>query len=224
MFPCGRGAFRPDAPIVARPGLSLGGIGRAHAVVFSGVCSEPAAKSPGSASGEAAAPSEEVEAQPAPAAPVLVGGEPAIWISPELVRILPSFAPNESAERIYKIIRDRSIQDLKMSIVEAGGSSELRIGQRLVMSVTKADAAVSVGLAREVGREYGKDMEAADPERTAAIQPATLMRSSVYALISTIALAAMLWLIGNFTTAPKPSPEISLAGFPARPKGAAGYR
>src|SRR5512135_289547 len=160
---------------------------------------EPAAKGPGSASGEAAAPSEEVDAQPAPAAPVLVGGEPAIWILSGIGPYTPEVRAERISGRLYKIIHDQSIQDMKVSVVEAGGSSELRIGQRLVMAVTKADAA-AVGITRErLAREYGKDIEAAVRNERLRYTPEVLIRSSVYALISTIALAAMLWLIGNLS-------------------------
>jgi len=160
---------------------------------------EPATKGPGSASGGAAAPSEEVEAQPAPAAPVLVGGEPAIWVLTGIGPYTPEVRAERISGRLYKIIHDQSIQDTKVSVVEAGGASELRIGQRLVMAVTKADAA-TVGLARErLAREYAKDIEAAVRNERLRYTPAVLIRSSIYALISTIALAAMLWLMGNLS-------------------------
>ncbi len=160
---------------------------------------EPEAKGTGSASGEAAAPSGDVEAENPPAAPVLVGGEPAIWIVIGIGPYTPELRAERISERIRAIIRDRSIQDLKISIVEAGGSSELRIGQRLVMNVTRADVA-AVGIPRlRIAQAYARDLENAIRTERLRYEPATLVRSSVYALLSTLALVGVLWLIGRFT-------------------------
>jgi small-conductance mechanosensitive channel len=160
---------------------------------------EPAAKENGPAPGEAGAPSGDVEAGGAPAAPVLVGGEPAIWIITGIGPYTPEFRAERISERLRAIIRDRSIQDLKVTVVEVAGSSELRIGQRLVMVVTKADAAAA-GLPRaRIAKEYAKDVENAVRNERLRYEPATLVRSSVYAILSTLALVGVLWLIGRFS-------------------------
>jgi small-conductance mechanosensitive channel len=160
---------------------------------------QPVETGAGPASGEAGAPSGDVEAGGTPAAPVLVGGEPAIWIITGIGPYTPEFRAERVSERLRAIIRDRSIQDLKVTVVEVAGSSELRIGQRLVMVVTKADAAAA-GIPRaRIAKEYAKDVENAVRNERLRYEPATLVRSSVYAILSTLALVGVLWLIGRFS-------------------------
>ena len=160
---------------------------------------QPAATGTGSAPAEAAAPSGDVEAEAPPAAPVLVGGEPAIWIISGIGPYTPEFRAERISQRLRAIIRDRSIQDLKVIVVEVAGSSELRIGQRLVMGVTKADAAAA-GIPRSrIAQEYAKDLEIAVRNERLRYAPATLVRSSIYAIVSTIALVAVLWLTGRLS-------------------------
>ena len=160
---------------------------------------QPESKAAGSTAGEAETQVGEGEVENPPAAPVLVGGEPAIWIVTGVGPYTPEFRAERISERIRTIIRDRSIQDLKISIVETGGSSELRIGQRLVMSVTRGDSAV-VGIPRSrIAQAYARDLENAIRSERGRYEPATLVRSSVYALLSTLALVGVLWLIGRFT-------------------------
>ena len=158
-----------------------------------------AATGTGSASGEAATPSGDVEAEGPPAAPVLVGGEPAIWIITGIGPYTPEFRAERISKRLRAIIRDRSIQDLKVTVVEVAGSSELRVDQRLVMIITKADAAAA-GIPRaRIAKEYAKDVENAVRNERLRYTPAALVRSSIYAIVSTIALVAMLWLIGRLS-------------------------
>jgi small-conductance mechanosensitive channel len=160
---------------------------------------QPESKAAGSTAGEAATPSGETEEVNPAAAPVLVGGEPAIWIVAGIGPYTPEFRAERISDRIRAIIRDRSTQDLKISIVEAGNSTELRIGQRLVMNVTRSDSA-TVGIPRvRIAQAYARDLENAIRAERLRYEPATLVRSSVYALLSTLALVGLLWLIGRFT-------------------------
>jgi small-conductance mechanosensitive channel len=152
-----------------------------------------------SPSGESGTASEGVVETLPSAAPVLVGGEPAVWIVAGIGPYTPEWRAERISERIRGVVRDRSIQDLKITITEIAGSTELRIGHRLVMSVTKADAEV-LGIPRaRIAKEYAKDLEGAIRNERLRYEPATLVRSSIYAVLSTIALAAMLWLIGNLS-------------------------
>jgi small-conductance mechanosensitive channel len=129
----------------------------------------------------------------------MVGGEPAIWIVTGIGPYTPEYRAQRISERIRAIVRDRSIQDLKVLIVEVGGSSELRIGQRLVMGVTKADAA-AIGIPRtRIAQAYARDLESAIRNERLRYAPATLVRSSVYAILSTLALVAVLWLTGRLS-------------------------
>jgi len=160
---------------------------------------EPAAKGTDSAFAEAAAPSGDVEAERALSAPVLVGGEPAIWIMAGVGPYTPEYRAERIGERLHAIIHDRSIQDLKVAVVEAAGFTELRIGQRLVMAVTKADAAAA-GIPRGLlTQEYARELESAIRNERLRYTPAALMRSSIYAVVSTITLVGILWLIGKFS-------------------------
>lgn len=73
-------------------------------------------------------------------APVLLGGEPVVWI---LARVGP-WTTEQRAERVTErleaIVHDRAVQDPAVTVVDVKGSSELRIGGQLLMVVTENDA------------------------------------------------------------------------------------
>ncbi len=155
------------------------------------------AKDTSSATGAAATSSGDIEAERASAAPVLVGGEPAIWIIAGIGPYTPESRAQRISERLSAIIRDRSIQDLKVTMVEVEGSLELRIGPRLVMVVTKKDAEAA-GVAQErVAQEYARQLETAIQNERLRRAPATLIRSGIYAAVATVVLMSILWLVGR---------------------------
>ena len=92
------------------------------------------------ASEQHAATVEREEGERPPAAQVVVGGEPIISIVASVGAYTPEQRAQRIGERLRTIIRDRSIPDLHIDIVESEGSSELRIGRQLVMVVTKPRA------------------------------------------------------------------------------------
>ncbi len=157
-------------------------------------------KDTGSEQRGAGATSAEDQAELAPsAAPVLVGGEPAIWIIAGIGPYGPEFRAQRIGERLDAIIRDRSLQDLNITIVEAAGSLELRIGPRLVMAVTKKDGEAA-GIAQDrVAQEYARQLETAIRNERLRRAPATLIRSGIYTAVATVVLVAILWLVGRLS-------------------------
>ena len=85
-----------------------------------------------------------------------------------------------------------------MTVTEADGSSELRIGPRLLMVVTQRDAA-SIGVSRVgMATQFARDIETAVRAERMRYEPGTLARSGIYGLVATIAFALLLWIISRF--------------------------
>jgi small-conductance mechanosensitive channel len=128
-------------------------------------------------------------------APVLLGGEPVVWI---LARVGP-WTTEERAERarqrLETIVHDRTVQDPHVTVLDVQGSAELRIAQRLLMVVTRKDAEAAGLAARLVANEYAGRIEAAIRAERLRYAPATLLRSAGYAAAATLALVAGLWLV-----------------------------
>jgi hypothetical protein len=68
---------------------------------------------------------------PAPA-PVLVEGETVLWITAGTGQYSPQFRAGRIAGRLEEIVHDRCISDPTVTITEGEGSSELRVGPRLL--------------------------------------------------------------------------------------------
>ena len=84
-------------------------------------------------------------------------------------------------------------------MTEVDGSSELRIGPRLLMAVTQQDAA-RVGVSRAgLAAQFAGEIETAIRAERLRYEPGTLVRSAIYGLVATIALALLLWIIGRLT-------------------------
>ena len=71
-------------------------------------------------------------------APVLVGGEPIIWVSTGAGPYTPQFRANRIGQRLQEVIRDRSLQDPTVTVAESDSSSELRAGPHLLMGITRS--------------------------------------------------------------------------------------
>jgi small-conductance mechanosensitive channel len=135
------------------------------------------------------------------AAPVLVGGDPVIWVTTGIGPYTSQFRADRISQRVHDAVRDRTIHDPTVTVTEAEGSSELRVGPRLLMVVTQQDAR-SVGAARpSIAQQYARELEVAIRSERLRYAPATLVRSGVYGLIATLAMAAAVWLIQRFTRA-----------------------
>ena len=152
----------------------------------------------GSAADPTAAPQPDREAEPV-AAPVLLGGDPIIWIMAGAGPYTPQVRAERISERLKSISRDRSISNPTVTVTETEGSSELRAGTRLLMVVTQQDAR-AIGMARALlAAEYGRELEAAIRSERLRYAPATLMRSGVYGVVATLALVVSIWIVYRIT-------------------------
>jgi small-conductance mechanosensitive channel len=157
------------------------------------------ASQPRSSDTTAAPPEQDPEAESDRAAPVLIGGEPIIWVTTGVGPYTPQFRADRIGQRLHEIVRDRSLRDLSVSVTESEDASELRVGPRLLMIVTQRDAR-NLGAPRAaVAQQYARELESAIRAERLRYAPATLFRSSIYALFATLALAAAAWLIQRLT-------------------------
>ena len=114
----------------------------------------PASPAAAAQTGSTAAAAAQTGAAPDPEsgaatpAPVLIEGEPVLWITAGAGPYTPQFRADRISQRIGEVVRDRSLRDPSVTVVEAGGASELRAGSHLLMAVTARDAA-ALGGARD---------------------------------------------------------------------------
>jgi small-conductance mechanosensitive channel len=141
----------------------------------------------------------QLEAEAEVPAPVLVGGEPIVWVPTGAGSYTPELRAARIADRVYEVVTDPALTDPSVVVVESEGSSELRAGSRLLMVVTPQDAR-RLGAARTtVAQQYARDLEAAIRAERLRRTPGTLLRSTVYGLAATVALALIAWLIQRLT-------------------------
>jgi small-conductance mechanosensitive channel len=144
---------------------------------------------------------QDPEAEADRAAPVLVGGEPVIWVTTGAGPYTPQFRADRISQRLHEAVRDRSLPDPTVIVTETENSSELRAGSRLLMVVTQRDAS-NLGAPRTViAGQYARELEAAIRSERLRYAPAALVRSGIYALLATLALVAVVWLIQRLTRA-----------------------
>jgi small-conductance mechanosensitive channel len=142
---------------------------------------------------------DDPEADEVHPAPVLLGGEPVIWITAGAGPYAPPFRAERIGSRLEDAVHDRTLRDLAVTTTEVEGSSELRAGSHLLMVVTARDAA-SVGIAREtLARQFAHDLEHAIRAERLRYAPAALLRSGVYGLLATLAFCAAFWAIRRMT-------------------------
>ena len=157
-----------------------------------------AAAVPLPAAGQTPAPTaaeQQLAAETEQPAPVVVGGETIIWIPTGVGQYTPAVRATGIASRLEDAIADRSIQDPTVTVTEAEGSSEVRVGPRLLMIVTAQDArrlgAARATLAQHVAQEFEKAIRNERLRRA----PGALIRSGFYGLGATIVFAIVAWLI-----------------------------
>ncbi len=144
------------------------------------------------------APAQDSEAENV-AAPVLLGGDPIVWIMAGAGPYTQQVRAERISQRLESIARDRSISNPSVTVTENEGSSEIRAGTRLLMVVTQQDAR-ALGTARaSLAAEYARQLEAAIRSERLRYAPATLMRSGVYGVVATLALALGIWIVFNVT-------------------------
>ena len=143
----------------------------------------------------AVAPGSGGELEPGRSVPVLLGGEPVIWIAAGVGQYTPEARAARITERLYEIVHDGSIHDPAVSIVDAPGSSELRVQGRLLMVVTDHDARI-MGMARAVlAEEAARDLGAAIRAERLRYAPAKLVQGAWQAGLALLFLVAALWLL-----------------------------
>ena len=147
-----------------------------------------------------ASPARDLEAEEPRPAPVLLGGEPVLWITAGSGPYTPEFRANRTSNRLAEAIRDRALRDPTVSVVEIEGASELRAGSHLLIVVTARDAA-SLGVPRTtLAQQYARMLEEAIREERLRYAPGTLVRSGIYGLVATLLFAGVAWAIVRLTT------------------------
>jgi small-conductance mechanosensitive channel len=132
-------------------------------------------------------------------APVVIGGEAIIYIPVGAGHYTPAIRAARIAERIEAAIADRSVANPIVTVVEADGSSEVRMGSHLLMVVTVQDArrlgASRISLAEHVAGEFEKAIRNERLHRA----PGALFRSGLYGLGATFVFALVAWVIVRST-------------------------
>ena len=158
---------------------------------------------PPAAPGKQADPEAETE-QPAP---VLIEGEPILWITAGAAGYSTQFRAGRITERLEAVIHDRSLRDPSVSVVEADGSSELHAGPHLLMVITPRDAA-AIGAARvSVAQQYARILENTIRQERLRYSPGTLLRSGAVGAVATLAFLIVLWGVLRITGALRRSLE-----------------
>ena len=171
------------------------------ATLVAALCGPAAAAGAAPPAAVSASPQQPATAPPDPeadreqAAPVLVGGDPIIWITTGVGPYTAQFRADRIAQRVRDAIRDRTITNPTVMVTEAEGSSELRVGPRLLMVVTQQDAASLRGSRAFVAGQYAQALENAIRTERLRYAPATLIRSAIYGVIATLVLWITVWLI-----------------------------
>jgi small-conductance mechanosensitive channel len=127
-------------------------------------------------------------------APVMLGGEPVVWIFVGVGPYTAGVRAENIARRTEQIVHDKTIRDPTVSVVESADSSELRVENHLLMVVTARDARAA-GVNRSLlAQQAARTFEAAIRAERLRYAPATLVRSGIYGAIATIALGVAVWL------------------------------
>ena len=138
-----------------------------------------------------------VDVEPGRAAPVMLGGDPVVWIPSGFGQLTPEIRAARISERLAAIVHDPAIRDTAVAVTETGIASELRVQGRLLMTVTDMDARV-MGASRTVlAQEAAKAFEAAIRAERHRYAPATLVRGAWQAGLALLALLAVLWLLSR---------------------------
>jgi small-conductance mechanosensitive channel len=143
----------------------------------------------------APAAEQELAAEAEKPAPVLISGEVIIWIPTGAGQYTPAVRAAGISQRLEDAIGDRSITNPTVTVTEIEGSSEVRMGPRLLMIVTAGDAkrlgAARATLAQFVAQQFEKTIRDERLRRA----PGALIRSGLYGLGATIVFAILVWLI-----------------------------
>ena len=157
-----------------------------------------AAQSAPPAAAQRTADPEVTEERPVP---VLVSGEPILWIATGIGPYSAQLRADRIQARLRDIIGDRTIRDATVTVREVDGASELRVGPKLVLVVAPQDAAKLNVPRVTLAEQYARVVEEAIRVDRLRHAPATLLRSAGFGLVATLIFAALVWLILRFTRA-----------------------
>lgn len=133
-------------------------------------------------------------------APVLLEGEPILWITAGAAAYSTEFRAERISRRLEEIIHDRTLRDPTVTVTDKEDSSELRAGPHLLMVVTARDAA-SIGAPRAtLAQGYARIFEEAIRAERLRYAPATLIRSGIYGAAATVIFALLAWGIVRATS------------------------
>jgi small-conductance mechanosensitive channel len=140
-------------------------------------------------------PAQGLDVEPGRAVPVLLSGEPVVWIATGVGHYTPEVRAARIAGRLEELVHDRSVRDPTVTVVSSEVSSELRVQGRLLMAVTDRDAQI-MGVPRNVlAQEAARVFEAAIRAERLRYAPATLTRSAWQAALALLIVAVVLWLL-----------------------------
>ena len=172
---------------------------RAGALIAVALASPPAVAAQLPAPEARGSVAQDLQAEAEEPAPVLVGGEPIVWVPTGAGSYTTEVRAARIAERVQEAVADRALADPTVTVVESEGSSELRAGSRLLMVVTPQDAR-RLGAARTtVAQQYARDLESAIRAERLRRAPGALMRSGIYGAAATVAFVVLAWLIHRLT-------------------------
>ena len=138
---------------------------------------------------------QELSAEADAAAPVRISGETILWIPTGAGQYTPQVRAERIAERIEEAIADQSITNPAVTITEVEGSSEVRMGPRLLMVVTATDAR-RLGAARPtLAQHVAQVFETTIRNERLRRAPGALVESGFYGLGATFIFAIACWVI-----------------------------
>jgi small-conductance mechanosensitive channel len=191
---------RLRAPAPERAGRRIGSTLALAAVLMAALAWPARAAAQAITPGPQTAAPRDPEAEERPA-PVLIEGEPVLWITAGAGPYTTQFRAERISQRLSDVVRDRTIRDPTVTVVESDGSSELHVGPRLLMVVTPRDA-TSIGAARTVlAEQYARILETGIRNERLRYAPATLLRSGAYGLVATVIFGVAVWIIVRITGA-----------------------
>ena len=141
------------------------------------------------------------EARDVRPSPVLIEGDPVLWITAGAGPYTTQYRAERITQRIMEVVHDRSIRDPTVTVTEVDGSTELRAGSRMLMVVTAADAA-SLGASRaSIALQHAQVIEQAIRSERLRYAPSALLKSGIYGSVATLIFAAIVWIILRVTGA-----------------------
>jgi small-conductance mechanosensitive channel len=142
---------------------------------------------------------EVLESEAGQPAPVVIGGEIVLLVPVGAGPYTPQVRADRIASRINEVIAERTLLNPTVTVVENNDSFELRVGPRLLMVVTPADAQ-RIGVAGATMAEaFARQIESTIRNERLQRAPGTVLRSGGWGLGATIVFALIVWIILRLT-------------------------